>query len=369
MMQILVPLYAVSLGYSILQIGSIVGVPVLATIAIRFVGGALADRFGENRTLLGCYFLNAMGAAMLFWADSFTTLIAALVVANLSRSTFWIPAQSLASQLSVSQMGKKLGQLSACNHGGALLGQSLGGVMAAFLGFPVSFLILTGTALLCFLLGLLVPPAKAKPAGRSIWQITHGIGDFLRYRRTWLAISASFAAAVPVSLTQSVYPVYLTQLEYGKEWIGVAVSVRSLGPVAIGLTLASLITPSRQRSIYALGMAGLGLFVLGSGLTEHLFIIGLCVGALGAAGGVMDLWYQVQTSDLSDTSDRSVAMASTGMGWNIAPFLMPILVGWLADVRGFKVAFLTTGLLFFLIAAGTNLWHRLLSQTGLVPKG
>ncbi len=46
MMMILVPLYALSLGFSILKIGSIIALPVLVMLGIRFVVGALCDRFG-----------------------------------------------------------------------------------------------------------------------------------------------------------------------------------------------------------------------------------------------------------------------------------------------------------------------------------
>jgi hypothetical protein len=35
-------------------------------------------------------------------------------------------------------------------------------------------------------------------------------------------------------------------------------------------------------------------------------------------------------------------------------------VGWIAQVYGFRLAFIAAGVFFLLLAAGTRLWHRLL---------
>jgi len=266
---VIVPLYAISLGFSVLEIGSIVAVPALATIFVRFVGGALSDRFGERGVLQGCYSMMALAALMLIGAESYTTLMIVLIVANLSRSTFWISAQSMASQLPGTNVGKILGRLSAINHSGGLFGHVLGGVMAAFLGYGTSFLILLGLALSCTLMSLALTQPMAKPKGRTVWQITLGVGHFLRYSRTWLIITVSGAAALLMAMCISIYPVYLAHLNFGEQWIGLAVAVRSLGPIPIGLLLGTWITPARQRLVYGLGMVVLGFCLIASGYLDR----------------------------------------------------------------------------------------------------
>ncbi len=366
---VIVPLYAISLGFSVLEIGSIVAVPALATIFVRFVGGALSDRFGERGVLQGCYSMMALAALMLTGAESYTTLMIVLIVANLSRSTFWISAQSMASQLPGTNVGKNLGKLSAVNHLGGLIGQVLGGVMAAFLGYGISFLILLGLALSCILMSLALTRSGAKPKGRTVWQITLGVGHFLRYSRTWLIITVSGAAALPMAMCISIYPVYLAHLNFGEQWIGVAVSVRSLGPIAIGLLLGAWITPARQRLIYGLGMVVLGFCLIASGYLERYFLLGLLIFILGAGGGIMDLLAQVQASALSQASNRSMAIASTGMGWNLSSFFIPLTVGWLVEMLGFEIAFLISGLFLMLIGAGTKFWFRICAlDEGILTK-
>ncbi|HEU4345013.1 MAG TPA: MFS transporter [Candidatus Binatia bacterium] len=358
-MHVITPLYALYLGFSILEISSIVAVPVLATLVVRFVGGALSDRFGERGVLQGCYLLQTIASLILIGAAGYISLIVVLIVANVSRSTFWIPAQSLASQLAGSNVGKNLGRLSAANYAGTLLGQILGGVMVAYLGYHPSFLILSALGVACTLLSLALPPSEAKPKGRTVWQITQGVGRFLRYPQTWLIISGSGAAALPQAMCASIYPLYLAYLNYGEEWIGLAVSLRAAGPIAIGLLIAVLITPARQEPTYAVGMVLLGIGLIGSGIWHQYFLVSLCIIALGAGGGVMDLLYQVQASALSHASNRSMAMASTGMGWNISPFFMPLIVGWLVEMWGFEFALVATGCFMLLVGAGTRLWFQL----------
>src|ERR1041384_2214859 len=60
-LQVLVPLSGLSLGYSIVTISSLVSLPVLIELVVRFGGSAFSDRFGERRTLRACFLM--MGLA------------------------------------------------------------------------------------------------------------------------------------------------------------------------------------------------------------------------------------------------------------------------------------------------------------------
>ena len=365
MLQILVPLYGLSLGFSIVKISSLISLPVLVEVVVRFGGSALSDRFGGRRALQICFLLMSSSGAVLLLADSYLYLLLAQSLAFCSRSIFWISIQALGSQLPGASLGKKLGRLYAWNHAGGFSGLSLGGVILALLGFHQAFIVLASVALLCLVFSLAFPHVESKPGGRSLWKITQGIGRFLAHRHIWLTVSVSFAAAIPASLSQSIYPLYLAYLEYQEQWIGMLISLRTLGPLIIGLVLASFITVSRQRGIYALGMAALGLFVMGTGWAENPWSLAFVFAAVGAFGALMDLLYQVQAAEFSRAGDRSVAMASSGLGWILCPLVTPMSVGWLAQVYGFRFAFLAAGLFFLLIAVGTRLWHRWLAPAEL----
>ena len=369
MLQVLVPLYGLSLGFSIIEISSLASLPVLVELLTRFAGGAISDRFGERRVLQVCFVLMGLAGAVLLLAHLYIHILLAQALAFCSRSTFWTSIQSLGSQLPGPSLGKKLGRLYAWNSGGALIGLSLGGTVLAFLGFQSAFISLVSIAVFCVVSTLAFPHAEPKPRERTLGKIIQGIGGFLHYRHSWLVISVSYAAALPSSLSQSIYPLYLASLGYEDQWIGALLSLRVLGPVVIGLMLGSFIAVSRQRGIYALGMTGLGVFLMASGLAGRGVFLGLFIVALGAAGGLMDLLYQVQAAEFSRADERSVAMAATGLGWILCPFVTPMLVGWLAEVRGFRLAFIAAGLFFLLVAAGTRLWHRLMIPGGGLTVG
>ncbi|MDE0212510.1 MAG: MFS transporter, partial [Deltaproteobacteria bacterium] len=143
-------------------------------------------------------------------------------------------------------------------------------------------------------------------------------------------------------------------------WISVIIAVRSIGPVVIGLAMGSEITIEREKGFYALSMAGLGLCILASTWTQGWLLLGLCIAGLGMAGAIADLLNQVQAVDLSRASDRSAVMAATGLGWNISPMALPLVLGWAADTWGFALMFAGAGVFFVLVALGTPLWYRLL---------
>ena len=360
MLFVLTPLFGVTLGLSVLDIGSLVGLPYLFTLVMRFVGGAFADRYGEHRMLQVCYSLNVLAAVSLCLASGFLSLMLSSGLANLSRSMFWVPAQSMASQLSSRNPGKMLGQLSAANYIGQLLGLALGGILASWLGYSLTFILVTLASVAGMLLGFALPPIRAKLGGRSVWQVTVGMSRRLIERRTWLLLSSSCAAAVPFGITQSIYPVYMSGLSFPEGWISVVIAVRSVGPVVIGLALGTKITIAREKMFYAISMGGLGLCILATTWTQGLALLGLCIAGLGMAGAVADLLNQVQAVDLSQASDRSAVMAATGLGWNIAPMALPLVLGWAAANWGFGLMFLGTGCLFLLLALATPLIYKIL---------
>ena len=142
---------------------------------MRFVGGAFADRYGEHRMLQACYSLNVLAAVALCLAGGFFSLMLSSALANLSRSMFWVPAQSMASQLSSRNPGKMLGQLSAAQlHRPApgIVPRWDTGRLAGLRG--ATFVLVAVVCVLGMLLGFAPPADPLEPpwagrSGRSPW--------------------------------------------------------------------------------------------------------------------------------------------------------------------------------------------------------
>ena len=357
-LQVLVPLYGLSLGYSIVTISSLVSLPVLIELIVRFGGSAFSDRFGERRTLRACFLLMGLAGTTLLAADRYLLIAVAQSLAFCSRSTFWISIQSLVSQLPGAHHGKKLGRLSAWNYAGGFTGLTLGGVILGLMGFAQAFTGIIALSAACLLLSFTFPHTEPKPHGRKLVHVASGIGRFLVQRHIWLAVSVSFAAALPSVMSQSMYPLYLAFIGYRDQWIGALSALRTVGPIAIGFALAGFITMSRRRQIYALGMGGLGLSLIVTGSMQDFAAIAVAIVVAGCAGSFMDLLYQVEATEFSHAGDRTMAMAVSGLGWIICPLVMPLIMGWLAQNYGFQVSFAVAGLLFISFAALSGSLHR-----------
>ena len=368
-LQVLVPLYGLSLGYSIVTISSLVSLPVLIELVVRFGGSAFSDRFGERRTLRICFVLMGLAGATLLAADRYLLIAAAQSLAFCSRSTFWISIQSLVSQLPGAHHGKKLGRLSAWNYAGGFTGLTLGGVILGLMGFAESFTAIIALSAACLVLTFIFPHTEPKPHGRKLAHVATGIGRFLVQRHIWLAVSVSFAASLPSVMSQSMYPLYLAFAGYRDQWIGALSALRTVGPIVIGFALAGLITMPRRMQIYALGMAGLGLSLIVTGSVQNAAAIAVAIVVAGCAGSFMDLLYQVEATEFSHAGDRTMAMAVSGLGWIICPLVIPLLMGWLAENYGFQVSFAVAGLLFISFATMSGFLHRRLEPRAVAVPG
>jgi MFS family permease len=368
-LQVLVPLYGLSLGYSIVTISSLVSLPVLIELVVRFGGSAFSDRFGERRTLRACFLMMGLAGATLLTADRYLLIAAAQSLAFCSRSTFWISIQSLVSQLPGAHHGKKLGRLSAWNYAGGFAGLTLGGVILGFMGFTHAFTGIIALSAVSLALTFAFPYTEPKPHGRKLVHVAGGIGKFLVQRHIWLAVTVSFAASLPSVMSQSMYPLYLEFVGYRDQWIGVLSALRTVGPIVIGFGLAGLITMPRRAQIYAFGMAGLGLSLIATGSVQNAAWLAPAIVVAGCAGSFMDLLYQVEATEFSHAGDRTMAMAVSGLGWIICPLVIPLMMGWLAQNYGFPVSFAVAGLLFISFAALSGSLHRRFEPRATVVPG
>lgn len=368
-LQVLVPLYGLSLGYSIVTISSLVSLPVLIELVVRFGGSAFSDRFGERRTLRACFLMMGLAGATLLTADRYLLIAVAQSLAFCSRSTFWISIQSLVSQLPGAHHGKKLGRLSAWNYAGGFAGLTLGGVLLGFMGFAHAFTAIIALSVVSLGLTFAFPHTEPKPHGRKLVHVAGGIGKFLVQRHIWLTVSVSFAASLPSVMSQSMYPLYLEFVGYRDQWIGALSALRTVGPIVIGFGLAGFITMPRRAQIYAFGMAALGLSLIVTGSVQNAAWLAPAIVLAGCAGSFMDLLYQVEATEFSHAGDRTMAMAVSGLGWIFCPLVIPLMMGWLAQNYGFPVSFAVAGLLFISFAALSGSLHRRFEPRASVVPG
>lgn len=135
---VIIPLNAYRIGFSGLALGSLISLPMIVQIVTRFIGGAISDRFGEKRVLIGALFMILISGVIFSRARSFLLLLAAQLAIVVARGLFWPVIQSMVSRRAT-EINVAMGKLNAVNNAGQISGSVAAGFLIAFLGFSNSF--------------------------------------------------------------------------------------------------------------------------------------------------------------------------------------------------------------------------------------
>ncbi|HWP25864.1 MAG TPA: MFS transporter [Xanthobacteraceae bacterium] len=346
---LVVPLYAHHLQMSGTQIGVLLGFPVVAQILFSLVGGAFTDRLGGRATQL--FSFAAMTAAGLVFsaAASFVFLLAGQFLLVISRAVYWPASQTIASNLPGGH-GLQLGRLHGITNIGQISGTAAAGALLSQWSFAVAFVTLASMSAVALVLALgsAVGSRRAlHPRGRFFAHF----GPLLRARMVYFSIACAYMAALPITLSQSFYPILLVEFGFRSETTGVLLSLRAVGAVVVSLAVARYLqTASRhalpQAAVLSVA-AGIGLIPLfPASLPVAAFLL-----AAGIGSGVMTIYYQVLMSEISTAANRGTAMAVGGLGWGLSHLTTPLVMGFLVDAFGIANAFHIWGSFALLLAA------------------
>src|SRR5712692_1089130 len=108
-MQLLVPLYAIHLGYPGLTIGILAALPAIANMTLRLAAGRLSDRHGETTVLQigGLFSLAAALGLLLSTSVGLAAFAGAQLLQGVGRSIFWTVGQTYVTKLPL-QRGQHL---------------------------------------------------------------------------------------------------------------------------------------------------------------------------------------------------------------------------------------------------------------------
>lgn len=353
---LVIPLYAHHQGLSPAEIGTLFSLPVVAQIAINFLGGAYVDRFGGRRIMTASCLIQVAGALLFLASSGFWTLFAAQFVMVLARAAFWPATWSIAAELP-GERGVQAAQLNAVTNVAHIFGNASAGFVLALGGFTVSLLAMAALGLAAALAGLATPPgARRQPADRGLFS---NLRVLLRTRLVYYSMVCAYLSALPFSLAISFYPLLLRELGYGEEASGLLVTLRSLGGAAAGLVTAKFIRTGADSPwpVYA------GLSVaFGAGLTplfSHWAPLGLLLILVGIGSGLMTVYFQVTMAETVPPDMRGSAMALGGFGWGVSHLTTPLIIGFVAQRHGLVAGFYVIGVVGFaaaLAVAFTRQW-------------
>jgi MFS family permease len=354
MVQILVPLYALHLGYDLAELGIIVASQAIFGLMLRLFAGAIADQFGERWVLSFSFGAMVAGAAVFSMTGAFWGLILAQTFVGFSRATYWTAVQSYASRINPERAGALLGKMSSSGNVGQLIGTFAVGLLAGGVGYSFSWwtVVVLGALGLAGSLGLPVLPRKQ--ARRGFIQALAPIPGLARSKGMGMGGMAAFGASMSVAIPAILVIPYLREIDYSETLVGSARTATAVAAVIVGVSFGRFIDRFGAKNLFvaAYSIQGLTLFAIPL-VGDPLWAMAPIMFAYGVWQGTMGILYPMTAAAHSSPEQRGMAMGYVGLYWGVAQLVVPGAFGFIAAAVGLSASFWIAGAIF--LAAGLAL--------------
>jgi MFS transporter, DHA1 family, multidrug resistance protein len=356
-LQFSLPIYAKQMGASALDIGAMISIfAVMITIARPLVGWGI-DHFGRKMFLVLSFVFYAIAMGLFAIAQSINMLYLARFVQGIGSSLLWIPAYTVATELSEHDWGRAVGSVDMSSNRGGFFGSFIGfGLMLLVnpfeLAWKLSFVVYgLMTLIASFVAWRGVPETRTDREVSATVEESHlDRPRILRLMSIVLLTSLSTAMISPLLM------IFLQD----KFTTDVAALAKAFLPAAIAYAylpgyMGGLSDRFGRTSIMAIGLVGAGIVSLLMPLmTSLLMLSGLwlleAVGfsAASPAQGAL-------VADLTGKNVRGTGYGFYTLASGLGLILGPLLGGWLYDTAGHAVPFYANGIALF-IGAALVLW-------------
>lgn len=164
------PLLARHLGASVQLAALMIGLAGLGPLLASLPAGALVDRIGERRTLIGAGVMDAVAMASMSVAGSLPLFMVAALVSNIAWTAFLLARQGyMIDVVPAAHRARALSTLGGVHRIGVVVGPLLGAVLIDRWGIRAPFLLAVAASLAAAVVTLTMPdlsaPARAEHAG------------------------------------------------------------------------------------------------------------------------------------------------------------------------------------------------------------
>jgi MFS family permease len=254
----LLPLYALSLGASPLELGLMTSGFAIANGIAQFGSGFLMDRFGARRFVVAGIGTYAAANVLIATAASATALIGYRFIAGLGGGV-----NMVATRLYISQTAEQASLaffnsiISAANSAGSVFGPAFGGLVAVAGDLRVPFLIVAGTSSLAFIAALFLPRPRTeayatggKPVTGSVWT-----------RPVFVLLAGNLLLLIGFGGWITSYAPFATQrLGWSTFDVGIIFTVFGIGDITLGPWLGHLADRTGRRRMAVLASIPIFLF-------------------------------------------------------------------------------------------------------------
>jgi MFS family permease len=354
MMNIVVPLWAVTLDPRPLTLGLVLGARSFLPLLLAIHGGALMDRIGTRRVLLFFGMVAIITTPLYPALPMIPALIALQMLNGLSASMGWVGAQTLIGQI-MKGSTRQAGRLSFFSRIGSVGGPPVIGLVWDFLGPWPTFALLALPGIAMWMTARVLPPdpetiaetGAARPPVR--WRdLVPRPSDYIEAFRMLAVPAIAFVvliAAVRISgngIKSSFYVVYLEQIGMTGTLIGVLSSINSLsgGFSALATRAATRIMRAPLLLFLTVGLS-IALITITPLMTSFV-VLAIVASFRGATMGMSQpLMISIMAKSSGSRQGRAVGLRTTTN--RLITVVVPIAMGGLMEAFGIAMSFYITG--------------------------
>jgi MFS family permease len=352
------PLYVQHLGGSTYEVGLIIGILALTSLAARPFLGIWMDRTGRRQFLLagaGIYVLASLG----YWViRSVSGLLVWRVFHGMGLATFSTAAASLAGDLAPpGRRGATMGVFGLAQAAALTVGPGIGQAILAAFGYPALFVAAACTAFAALVCGFALPAT-------SVPGPTRDLEGRVRSGMLWDTAAAPAAVQFAASVAYGTIISFIAVVarERRLESVGVFFALLALSSLGVRLLAGKAYDAWGARTVLIplfLTLAA-GMALLAIAHESVLFLLAAVFSGLGIGGTHTTLISAVV--DHSPHERRASSVAGFAACWELGVGGGAIVVGRLADAAGFQTVLLVVAALPLLGLGGLR-WLRTREQT------
>tara|TARA_B100000315_G_C14585655_1_gene592838 strand:- start:697 stop:1860 length:1164 start_codon:yes stop_codon:yes gene_type:complete len=344
LISLVIPLYLVELGTSLVEIGLVIASRSLVMMFLAVPFGIISDRKGRNNlVLLGL--LTLTGAAfLLIFATTSLHILAAFMVFGVGWSAFEPSISALVMDESDhTRIARSYGTFATFLQGGFSLGPVLAGVLMMTFGIKLTFLVAAVTAAASSLMWwVMMKKTKWRPTTKVNTR-PKILSVFKQFRKNTLVLvgwAAVFPSFILIGSFEGFVPVYARTVGMSPLIIGALFSVSFVVGMATRIPLGALLDRTKHKVyLIAGGLASAAVmmaiipFFTDPAILVVIFSLTAIARAMPNVGGNSLI-------GLGTTTDnRGAANGVTGICRNLGLAIGPMLLGVVASAQGFQIAF------------------------------
>src|SRR5699024_2959115 len=339
----LLPQFIVSFDVSMAAAGLVVSIFSVSRLIMAPGAGVLVDKIGTRAVYITGLLVVAVTTGLVAGAIEYWHIILLRSLAGFGSAMITVSAMGLIVKIAPPSIR---GKCSAIYGTAFLIGNIVGPIVGAalsFLGFRWPFLIYgVGVALAALVVWIMMPRVKEGTEKDS------SVKPPMKLREAWgdtafrAALTSNFVHDwANMGVRVSVVPLFAAAVfNNGSAIAGFALAAYAFGTAVVLQVSGRLADTIGRRPLIIGGLTGTAVFVGVFGFADSPLILIILSALAGAAGGFTNPSQQAVIADvIGNERSGGQVLSAFQMAMDLGSIGGPIIVGMLADLYGFKIAF------------------------------